>query len=544
MILGVRGTSWDPRAERLIAFLRLLLAAGSLAVTWLDPTQPARYWPVAYCAFILYLLYSAVVFQMARTRTRPWLPITTQVIDLLWVLPVLYFTEGANTPFFPFFVVFTLNAGIRWGGSGAWAVSVYSLLVYGWLLLEKAPAELNLNNDLMQLGYFVIVGGLGGYLAEYRRRRESELQTLQSMSEAIATKYEAVGATATLVDMASAADLADVVIGVLREPGGGDTVLVRGAHDTKRLTEEEATPFFDSAAAAPATRGVRTVALTDASAVILRFVDADRGVAYPIRSGSDLVGGLFFLLRDSRARRRPSNHFLNLLLRYLIPQIEALYVMQRARHVDLLEERRRIARDLHDSFIQVLAGLGLRLDALSVAAARDGGAQALAKGLAEMRATITGELRRLRAYLIEMREPLNEIRSLGQLVEETTKAFTARTGVAVEADIQTGVADLSGAVVRELAAVLREAFTNVEKHARASRVWVSAWLEGQHLILRVRDDGIGIQQAGGRNPSRDTGHGISSMGERARLLGGTVALNRLDSGGTVLVISIPMSSAG
>ena len=88
----------------------------------------------------------------AGSGEHPWLPIVTQVIDLLSVLPVLYFTEG-RTPRFPFFVVFTLNAGIRWGGWSAWSVSIYSVLVYGWLLLEKMPAELDLNNDLMRLGY-------------------------------------------------------------------------------------------------------------------------------------------------------------------------------------------------------------------------------------------------------------------------------------------------------------------------------------------------------------------------------------------------------
>ena len=158
MTIGALRASWDPRAERLIAILRVSLAIGSLIVITFDPTQPARHWPVAYSAFVVYLLYSLVVFQLTRGQSRPWLPIVSQVIDLLWVIPVVYFTEGANTPFFPFFVVFTLNAGVRWGGWGAWAVSLYSVLVYGWLLFEKRPGELDLNNDLMRLGRLKVSG--------------------------------------------------------------------------------------------------------------------------------------------------------------------------------------------------------------------------------------------------------------------------------------------------------------------------------------------------------------------------------------------------
>lgn len=542
MTLGVNGTDWDPRAERLIAVLRLSLAAGSLAVVWLDPTQPARHWRVAYIAFVVYLAYSLVVFQMVRTRSWPWLPITTQVIDLLWVLPILYFTEGANTPFFPFFVVFTLNAGVRWGGRGAWAVSLYSVLAYGWLLFGKTPTELDLNNDLMRVGYFLIVGALGGYLAEYRRRRETELRTLQGMSEVIATKYEAVGATAALVDMANRAGLADVVVGVLREPGDGDVVMVRGASDIKRLSNDEARPFFEAAAAPSVTRAARTVPLAEAATVILRFADADQGMAYPIRSGPDLVGAIFFFLRASAAKRRASDHLLSLLLRYLIPQIETLYVLERARHVDVLEERRRIARDLHDSFIQVLAALGLRLDVLCATAARDGATERLGKDLGEMREAITRELRRIRAYLAEMREPLNEIGSLRELVERTTGTFASRTRILIDASVGREVADLSGVVVRDLAPVLREALTNVEKHARASRVSVSAWLEGQQLKLLVQDDGVGIgrSEVSASGPVQVHGQGISSMRERARLLGGTLALEPLSSGGTLLVVSIPV----
>src|SRR5262249_44180540 len=135
---------------------------------------------------------------------------------------------------------FTLNAGIRWGGRGAWAVSLYSLIVYGWLLLVETPTELNLNNDLMRLGYFLIVGALGGYLAEYRRRRENELRMLQISSEAIGGKTNCVGALAALVARAESAALADVAVGVLREPGDGDVFMARGASEVGRLTEEEA----------------------------------------------------------------------------------------------------------------------------------------------------------------------------------------------------------------------------------------------------------------------------------------------------------------
>ena len=145
MKLGLARLDWDPTLERLIGVVRLALAAFALFIVWVDPTQPSKHVAIAYTAFIVYLVYSAAV---------------------------LLFTEAGNTPFFPFFVVIMLTAGIRWGIWASWAVTAYSLGTYGLLLFVEPPTPLDMNNDLMQLSYFLIVGILGGYLAEYRRRRD------------------------------------------------------------------------------------------------------------------------------------------------------------------------------------------------------------------------------------------------------------------------------------------------------------------------------------------------------------------------------------
>ena len=215
-------------------------------------------------------------------------------------------------------------------------------------------------------------------------------------------------------------------------------------------------------------------------------------------------------------------------------------MLERARLVQVLEERRRIARDLHDSYIQVLAALGLRLDVLGVTSARD--PEHLRQDLADMRDTITGELRRVRAYLAEMREPVNEIGSLHDLIERTTEAFRSRTQIPIDVSVDREAADVSGALVRDVAPILREALTNVEKHARASRVTVSAFVAGQQLSLVVRDDGVGFSRAAPPAPAALPGHGqgIASMRERVRLLGGTLTLACPDAGGTVLALSIPL----
>jgi signal transduction histidine kinase len=537
---GTASPAWDPTSERLIAFVRL-----GLVVIWFDPTQPAKYWPIAYAAFVLYVVYSALVLQLVRSGPRPRLPLVTQVIDLLWILPVVYFTEAANTPFFVFFVTFTLSAGLRWGSWASWAVMAYSLAVYVVLLFVETPTPLDLNNDLMRLGYLVIVGVLGGYLTEYRRRREQELRTLRAAAEVIGTKYHASAAVGAIVDLARRHALADEVVGVLRDPEDGDPVIIRGDGDVKRLSQDEAAPFFGAIALDADQPGGPAEALSEIGGVILGFADADRGVAYPVRAGQRVVGALFFFDRSPRSRARPVDEFLRLLLRHVIPHIETLYVLEQAPHTRVAEERRRIGRDLHDSFLQVLAALGLRLDVLSASVpATPWAAEQQRRDLAELREIIGREQLRVRAYITEMREPMGGTSALRDSLEEIADALRARTRIAVDVSIAARVPELPAAVRRELVPLLREALANVEKHAHASRVAVSADFDGGSFLLCIRDDGVGLAEAALAGPGMGgRGHGLSSMRERAELLGGRLWLESTPGQGALLTVKIPLTAS-
>jgi len=527
---------WNPALERLIGAVRLALAAGSLAVIWIDPTQPSKHVGIAYTAFTLYLVYSAIAFQMIRVRPRPWLPVTTQLIDLLWIPPVLLFTEAGNTPYFPFFVVIMLTAGMRWGVWASWAVTAYSLIVYAILLFIEPPTPLDLNNDIMQLGYFLIVGILGGYLAEYRRKREAELKILRAASELIGTRYTAAGALEAVVDTMRSSGVADAVMAVIRTPVEGEVLAIRGAGDVTCLGAEEAALFFSAAANGRGGKGSSGAELSETDSLLLRFAEAERGLAYPVRAGDEVVGWVFLFFHSVRTVRRISADFPNLLLTHVIPQLETLYVLEQAPHARVAEERRRIARDLHDSFIQALAAFGLRLDVIC----GTGGAipAPISRDLAQLREMVAQEYQRVRAYVTDMRDPTEIGPDLRALIDHVVAPFRTRTRLPVDVAIGAEVAPLPRAVARELAPLLREALTNVEKHARATRVAVVARLDKDELVVTIQDDGVGVTAPHvGIGPSR--GHGLSSMRERATLLGGDLTVNSGVGGGTELIVSIP-----
>ena len=156
--------------------------------------------------------------------------------------------------------------------------------------------------------------------------------------------------------------------------------------------------------------------------------------------------------------------------------------------------------------------------------------------LAEIREIIGREQRRVRAYIAEMREPVAGPAGLREIVDRAAEAFHARTQIPVDVSVRGNLADVPGEVVRELAPLLGEALTNVEKHARASNVTVTARMEDRDLILVVSDDGLGMSPT----PAPPKGHGLSSMRERAQLLGGTLSVAPAATTGTVLTVTIPL----
>jgi signal transduction histidine kinase len=544
--LGGSALVWEPTSERLIAIVRLGLAAAALIVVWIDPTRPIRYVPVAYAAFVSYLLYSMGVYWLARRGAYPRLPLVTQIIDLLWVPPVLYFTEAANSPFFVFFVVFTFTAAIRWGLWISWMVTLYSLAAYTSLLLVTIPVRVDLNEYLMRPAYLLIFGVLGGFLVEHWRRREAELRLLSTISAAIATKGNVTGAVAEFLDLAHQHRLADGALALLREPESGEIVMVRGRKDTRRLGPEEAAPLLGALGGGQGTTGPPLISLSGADAMVLRFAGAEEGLAYPIRLGDEVAGALVFLYDTPAGRRDSSTPFLALLLSHVVPQLEALYLLEHARAARVLEERRRIARDLHDSFIQVLAALGFRLRALDASLRGDGEAGRspdVAKELAELTEIIRDELHRVRAYIAEMREPADGAVNLADAIRNTTAAFRSRTRLTVDLSVGPGLDRIPADIVRELTPLLREALTNVEKHAAATSVAVSAHLRPEGLRLAVTDDGVGIDRARALSAGPGTGHGLDSMRERASLLGGTLVIEPAVPRGTRLEVSIPIATS-
>jgi signal transduction histidine kinase len=195
----------------------------------------------------------------------------------------------------------------------------------------------------------------------------------------------------------------------------------------------------------------------------------------------------------------------------------------------LTEDRDRIARDLHDSVIQRLFAIGLSLQGTARLVERPEAVLRIGEAIDKLDETI----RQLRKAIFDIELTINK-EGLHPKVLDLVHELRPVLGLLPQCSFSGPVDSVvSDALTEEVLAVLREALTNVGKHARASQVVITI-AAGEELRLVVADDGVGMGDAG------EAGLGLKNLRHRAERLGGGVELGTSREGGTRLTWHVPL----
>jgi signal transduction histidine kinase len=206
-------------------------------------------------------------------------------------------------------------------------------------------------------------------------------------------------------------------------------------------------------------------------------------------------------------------------------------------------ERRRIARELHDSIGQIVAALGMKLDTMAAAAV---GMEDLSWRLAiEEAVALARDIdREIRTVSYLLHPPLLDESGLASALRWYANGFAARSGIAVHLELDEPPARPDPAVELALFRVVQEALTNVYRHSGSARAVVRLAYGGERLVVEVEDGGRGwAPPPGGQTPEQH-GVGIASMRERVRGLGGTLECRSRPGSGTLVRASVPWRGAG
>ncbi len=233
-----------------------------------------------------------------------------------------------------------------------------------------------------------------------------------------------------------------------------------------------------------------------------------------------ITGQLASALRQRAEQARSREHELRLLY-------------EQAQELASLQERQRLARELHDSVSQALYAIGLGAHTAREAIASDS-EQALAS-IDYVLALAEAGLAEMRALIFELRPESLEIEGLVAALTKQVAVLRTRYKLNVEADLGEEP-DLSMEMKHALYRIAQEALHNIVKHARASVVVLRLARQTNEIILQVRDNGRGFDQAG-----HFPGHlGLRSMHERVSKMGGTLTIESVPGQGTCVGVRMPI----
>ena len=249
----------------------------------------------------------------------------------------------------------------------------------------------------------------------------------------------------------------------------------------------------------------------------------------PLATTETLHGLLIVVDPPDEARNRDEDlAMLNAFAGQASLALERVLAQEEREMLVILEDRERIARDLHDVVIQRLFATGLHLQGVARLAARPEVIERISSVVDDLDTTI----RDIRSAIFELRTPMRaELRTeVRTLVDEAAEPMGFRPRLEMSGPVDSSA---SANVRDDLLAVLREALSNVIRHAGASEVAVNLTAQGGRLTLSVTDDGVGLSG----QPVRG---GLINMRERATRHDGTFEARPRAPKGTIVEWSVPV----
>ncbi len=202
------------------------------------------------------------------------------------------------------------------------------------------------------------------------------------------------------------------------------------------------------------------------------------------------------------------------------------------------EERRHLARELHDEFGQILAAITLHLHA-----ARGLAGEAALSRLEKCATLLQQAGERVRSMALELRPTMLDALGLEATLRWLAEQHQQRTGIPVQVVGHLSGAPLSGELAIACFRVAQEALTNVARHAQARHVWISLNQTDSALELVVSDDGKGFDVLPTREKAaRGDGLGLLGMSERVQILGGSLVVESQRGRGTRIRASFPLTA--
>jgi signal transduction histidine kinase len=529
------------QSGRVVSLGRAMLALLFLISIWLD-RGPANQSAQALTLLIIYLFFA---FVMAALTWRNWwldarLAIPAHIADMAVFTAIVFSTNGYTSPFFLFFMLPLLSAALRWGWRETTLTATALILLYfcaGLLVTGKEAFELQ--RFIVRSGHLLILSAVliwfGVHqqftrlffgLEELDRRLNRDEDALPQALE-VAMQAARAGGGALLI----ASGHEDQFAGVAVTSNGPRPLRVEGS----LVREAVSIVLFDlDRNRTLSDPGEGWYRFTPATKVLnrsaLREIGAGEGLVTEISSGHRRGWLVLWNVSDL------SVDFLDLGLelgRVVAAVLERYALISAIEQGAAARARLSLARDVHDSVVQFLAGASFRVEAI-MRGARAG--RQVESDLTELKRLLIEEQGEIRTFIAALRRDRElELTEAVEDLKTLARRLAQQWSVDCNVDASNDDASIPIRLQLELQQLLREAVANAVRHGGASRIDVDVGVADDQLRLHVKDNGSGFGPSNGRSPVEPW-----SLRERVDRAQGSLSLYS-EPGCTNLLITLPLT---
>lgn len=546
---------------RLVSIMRLMLATSALMVTVVDPIY--RYLEATYTLLVLFSIYSAIFYFLSIKKSK-LIPIRIMHwLDVGWFVALVALTNGTNSIFFTYFFFSILVASFGWGYSSGLYVTLVSAVLFTVVGFFLGPDVhiLPLNRFLLRPVQLLMLGYLISRWGGYRINLRNQLKLLKDVTVLSHTRFGIDRTIGNILESLRNFYEADATLLLIpaHETEGKFSYRIyrvrRGVHPTgaspPEISSEAAELFllhqnyaviyrkdrraksiFFEIDTRETTEGDSAIADKVASAL-----ETSNYLSVPIHNVNRPIGRLY-LIGGPKKYDTAAIDFVLQLMDHVSPSVENIRLVDSLASYAAEEERRRIARDIHDSVIQPYVGLQLGIAAL--AQKLHSGNNDVVNNVEELLELTNQELVELRRYVWGLRVGEERRDVLLPAIERFAARFTSVTGIKVDVNSR-GKIQVNDRLAAELFQIVTEGLSNIRRHALCNDASVDLSCRDGKIRLQIKNRrataaGNFYEEAHHEEAAMFTPRSIS---ERASLLGGETRVS-FDKNYTVVTVAIPL----
>ena len=556
--------SW--RDLKVVSAMRTMLAATALLVIFIDPSEPGRYVTLTYVTLALYTVYSAVVLLFAVFRSDVIPAGLMHWLDVAWYLTLIALSSGTNSIFFNFFFFAILAGSFGWGMKTGLRLTLVSASLFTLIGILTAVSEpqFELNTFLLRSIQLLVLGYMISRWGGFKINLKNQLQmlkdvtvvsnprfgidrTMNTILERVRTFYDANGCLLLMLTGSDRQQQYQVYRVRRGIHSTGAAAPVIGSQDAQLFLPEvrdAAIIYRDNGKARASlfhlkTRQLRPVDPSRAIKVA-SALDAEDFLCVPVVRRNETIG-CFYILGTQQTFDPAAMDFLLQVMDHVTVLMENVRLVDNLASDAAEQERRRIARDIHDSVIQPY--LGLQFGIAALAHKLQTGNTDILDNVEELLDLTNQELADLRRYVWGLRANEERRNVLLPSIHRYAARFTSVTGINVDVTSR-GKIQLNDRLAAELFQIVAEGLSNVRRHALCDDATVQLDCREGKVFVEIKNRRPQLVATAGSKGNGDSDQRITfkprSISERAELLGGKTEVLIDENNYTVVRVSIPL----